>query len=686
MKPRCMLLVFAGCVLPGLSLAQSGIPGQIMETLVESVESSGDVSTDYESVLSELAQFQKVPLNINTAGREDLQKLPFLTDFQISSLLAYRSLNGNLLSIYELAMVYGYTGEVIRLMLPFVTVAPGDKAVDFRPEEILRAGHHEINLRMQRILQKAEGYRKYDSIAGTTKYPGNPWVYYARYGYTSGNRVSAGITLEKDHGEEFFRGTNPHGFDFYSGYVMISNTGPVKTLLAGDYRLHFGQGLTLWNGLATGKSSLTLNIVKHQDAIRPFTSTDENDYFRGLAASGTIGKFILTGFYSLTGQDANITDTLESGEICFSSFQESGYHRTPAETADENSLHKTAAGGNIGFRNNWLKLGTTLVYYHLDKYLQAGDDPKDLYDFHGTALLNWGTDYLITLDRIQLFGEASYGNRYWATLNGALLNAGKYASFSLLYRYFPAGYYSMHSGAFSEASSNSNEEGLYAGTVIHPRKNWKISAYADFYRFPWLKYQVSAPSGGNDYLLQVDYSPDSKVAMFLRLRIEREPENERIDSLPLPVVGDVIRSGLRYHISWRINTKFEIQNRIEFTGVEAANGRYNNGIMIYQDAAYKPVRLPLVLHFRIAWFNTGSYESRIYAYEQDLISGFSFSPMYDVGYRTYLMARYDIHDRASIRVRFAQTCYSNKTSFGTGLDEISSSSRSEVKLQLSLRF
>ena len=686
MKPRCMLLFFAGCALSCLSFAQSAIPGQIMETLVESVESSDDGSTDYESVISELEQLQKVPININTAEREDLQKLPFLTDFQISSLLDYRRLNGNLLSIYELAMVYGYTDEVIRLMLPFILVAPGDKAVDFRPGEILRSGHHEINLRMQRILQVAEGYRKYDSIAGTTKYPGNPWAYYVRYGYASGNRVHAGITLEKDHGEDFFRGTNPQGFDFYSGYVMISNTGPLKTLLAGDYRLHFGQGLTLWNGLSTGKSSLPLNIVKHQDAIRPFTSTDENGYFRGLAASGTLGRFVFTGFYSLTGLDANITDTLGSGEICFSSFQETGYHRTPAEHADENSLQKTTAGGNLGFRNNWLKLGTTLVYSHLDKYMQAGEDPKDLYDFHGTGLLNWGTDYLITLNRIQLFGETSYGNGYWATLNGALLNTGRYASFSLLYRYFQPGYYSMHSGAFSESSSNTNEEGLYIGTVIHPRKNWKISAYADFYRFPWLKYQVSAPSAGNDYMAQADYSPGTRVAMFLRLRIERKPENERIDSLPVPIVGDVIHSGLRYHISFRINTKFEIQNRLEYIAVKNANNLRDNGFMIYQDASYKPARVPLVLHFRIAWFNTGSYESRIYAYEQDLISGFSFSPMYDVGYRTYLMARYDIHDRASIRVRFGHTCFTNKTSSGTGLDEIASPSRSEVKLQLALRF
>ena len=41
--------------------------------------------------------------------------------------------------------------------------------------------------------------------------------------------------MENDPGEDFFRGDNPQGFDFYSAYVMVNNAGPVKTFLAGDY-------------------------------------------------------------------------------------------------------------------------------------------------------------------------------------------------------------------------------------------------------------------------------------------------------------------------------------------------------------------------------------------------------------------------------------------------------------------
>ncbi len=47
------------------------------------------------------------PLNLNTATIEELERLHFLTDFQIISLKKYIQDNGELLTIYELPLVYG---------------------------------------------------------------------------------------------------------------------------------------------------------------------------------------------------------------------------------------------------------------------------------------------------------------------------------------------------------------------------------------------------------------------------------------------------------------------------------------------------------------------------------------------------------------------------------------------------
>jgi hypothetical protein len=687
MRIRFLLSWAAASVICYSATAQPIMPGQfnVKESLMESVLSIDRESVDYEAILNELEYLQKHPINLNEAQQEEFQKLPFLTDFQITSLLEYREENGKLLSVYELPLINGFTDEVISMMLPYVMVPNQEIESDFRLREMVNRSNHEIVLRTQRVLEEARGYNVYDSTAGDMRYPGNPWLYNAGYEFSFKNHLQAGLTVEKDPGEDFFKGSNPGGFDFNSAFVMVKDMGLVKSAIVGDFRLAFGQGLTLWSGQAPGKSSLPMNIVKRQDAVKAFSSADENNYFRGAAAAATWGKFTFTAFYSSKKRDANITDTLAPDRICFSSFQEGGYHRTRSETADEKSVREEAFGGNLLFRNNFIKAGTTLVYYQFDKYMKSGNDLRDIHDFQGNNLLNWGIDYSLTLNKLQFFGETSYGNDYWATLNGALLQVNKYASFSLLYRNFGAGYYSLHSSAFSESSSASNEEAIYVGLVIHPVAKWKISGYADFYRFPWLKFGVSAPASGTDYLLQVDYAMNKRIGMYFRVKYVSDPEDGPTNSQLIPEITELQHTGVRYQISYRVSEKITMQNRLEISIVNPDVAKKSNGILLYHDIEYRAEKVPLIFDFRFAWFNTDDYNSRIYAYEQDMTAGFSFSPLYDEGYRSYLMARYDITRQLSCRVRLSQTRFFNKDFISSGYDLIDSNTRTEIKLQLVAR-
>ncbi len=124
MRKFFLLPVVAGLLIgfPVLSQPVTAWQSGLIESLLESIESKRGELADYETLLHDLENLQRNPLNLNSAGKEDLQRLPFLTDFQISSLINYRQEHGNLLSIYELSVVHGYTDEIIRMMLPFVTV------------------------------------------------------------------------------------------------------------------------------------------------------------------------------------------------------------------------------------------------------------------------------------------------------------------------------------------------------------------------------------------------------------------------------------------------------------------------------------------------------------------------------------------------------------------------------------
>ncbi len=52
------------------------------------------------------------------------------------------------------------------------------------------------------------------------------------------------------------------------------------------------------------------------------------------------------------------------------------------------------------------------------------------------------------------------------------------------------------------------------GMEIEPYRLWKISAYADVFRFPWLRFGTYKQSTGWDAFLQIDYKPHRKVEMF----------------------------------------------------------------------------------------------------------------------------------------------------------------------------
>jgi len=67
------------------------------------------------------------PLNLNKATKEELDKLPFLTDIQVENILFYIYRFGNFQTVYELQLVDGLDMTDIRRMLPFIYV--GDSEV-----------------------------------------------------------------------------------------------------------------------------------------------------------------------------------------------------------------------------------------------------------------------------------------------------------------------------------------------------------------------------------------------------------------------------------------------------------------------------------------------------------------------------------------------------------------------------
>jgi len=322
-------------------------------------------------------------------------------------------------------------------------------------------------------------------------YYGGPQHLYCRYGFNYRNKIRFGLTTEKDPGEIFFNDTLKNPFEFLSAYLYLQDLAKIKTLIVGDYHLEFGQGLTMWSGLAFGKSADVIDIKKRKKEIRPNTSTNENRFMRGVATKINIANFDITAFYSNKNIDGNIliADTLPKDETYFSSFQESGYHRTLNELLDKNIISENIFGGRISYRKNFFNIGATAFETNLGSELLNPNKIYNQFEFSGKQNLNFGFDYNVIFRNINLFGEFSASkNGGKAYLIGGLFMLDPRVSFSILYRNYQKDFQNLFCNAFGENNKNNNEKGLYFGISAQLTPKISCYAYSDRFSFPILPF------------------------------------------------------------------------------------------------------------------------------------------------------------------------------------------------------
>jgi hypothetical protein len=689
---KYLLLTSAAIYLSLQARAQDTIPDKDIEQKIESIaESAENEDLDYSTLLDGLNSYRRHPLNLNTASREELDDLALLNDIQINNLLQHIEQHCILISLQELQSIDGFDLETIRKILPYVRIGDEYDSPYFSAREMLKYGKQEITLRYQQVLEKQAGFLPLnDSLLMSSPnayYLGSPQRLYARYRFTYGTNVSWGLTAEKDAGEEFFTGSQPYGFDFYSAHFFIRNTRFIKALAIGDYQVNFGQGLTAWSGLAFGKSPDAINTRKNAQGIRPYTSVDENLFMRGAALTTRVKRFEVTGFFSHKNIDANITqDTLTDETFTVSSIQETGYHTTVNEMADRHALEQTVLGGNINYKKRNLSIGITGIHTEYGAPLQRKLSLYNQFEFAAKSNTAFGADYSFLYRNFNFFGEASVSdNGGYAYLNGLLISLDPRLSLAVLHRNYERNFQSLLSNAFGESTRASNERGIYTGIIANPVKNITLTAYYDRFVFPWLKYQVNAPSYGNDLLAQVSYTPNKKFSMYFRIRQRDKFKNTSQDISEIDFIVPVKQTNYRFDISYPATNTVKLRNRVELVTYDIES-RLEKGYLLYQDVIYKPVDKRVSFSFRYALFQSDSYDSRMYAFESDVPGSWSIPAYYYRGSRTYIMVNYDISRHFELWLRWSQTYYSNKNIISEGsLNEIQGNTKSEMKVQLRMK-
>jgi hypothetical protein len=562
-------------------------------------------------------------------------------------------------------------------------------------DQLLKDGSHEWFVRYSRVLEEQEGYLPISDSAlaesPNSRYAGSPDKIYTRYRYRFGKYISMGITGEKDAGEQFFRGYQKQGFDFYSAHLFVRDIGFVRAAVIGDYQLSFGQGLTFATGLAMGKNSNTIAIKRPGSSIRPFTSANENEFLRGAAFVTGFRNFEVTGFYSSLNIDANriiSEDTSEVADdgIAVSSLLTTGLHSTPAEIEDRDAMRMTHFGGHLAYKTRKMNIGLTAVHSILSGNLDRNLSLYNQFEFTGDKITVYGTDFSYVWRNIHLFGEASMSSTGGAAAQaGMIIAPDPRMSLSVLYRNYGKKYQSLYANAFAENTNPWNEKGLYIGIESRISGGWTLNAYFDRFESSWLRYQVNAPSTGVDYLAQLTWKPSKRMDMYWRFRQRNKVRNNDLeDGIEFPV--NSLQTNIRYQLAFKVEESLTFKTRVEGVKLEHETDVTEHGYVIYQDVIYKPMKSPFSITLRYAIFDTDSYDSRIYVYENDVLYYFAIPSYYDRGSRFYAILRYKVGRACDIWVKYGQFLYNNRTTIGSGLDEIQGNRKSEVRIQLRLSF
>jgi hypothetical protein len=651
---------------------------QLLEELAENEQNT----SEWEETLTELASN---PIPLNSATREMLESVPFLTDDQVENLSYYLYRYGPMVSLSEILLVEGMDTRTLRWLKPFVCLG---KATPFPAavpplKKAMQYGKHEFRVIIGGTFQQKAGF--VEEADSSKKYVGNPLHLSARYGFDYKGKLQFGLVLEKDPGELMWNAAKG-GIDYLSFHFLIKNQKYLNTLILGDYHLRFGQGLICSSNFSLGKSAGGCRQELTGPLLSRHFSSSEYNFFRGIASRVIIKPYVptskgvgcrfgidLTTFASFRKLDAVVDDS------SFGTISTSGLHRTIDETTNSKLLEQVAFGGHLNFRSSHLQWGLSGIHWSLNAKKMSSSECWRIFSIKGKTGGNLSVDFQSIWRGVFLYGEAALDqNGHQALLTGVSFNPYPRMKLSFLGRSYSKKYQTWFGNAFSEGTTTNNEQGLFANMEMDIFKHIKLYALYDVFRFPWLKYGVNAPSSGSECSFQMNYSV-GRDNIVLRYKRKTREKNVASDDMSIYRTSLYQKSQLRLQISKKqavLSTKTTLEGN-EY-GLEQTQ---TFGLALAQDIAFEPIEGPLTFNVHVVVFNTGSYENRFFFWEKDLPGSFAMPMLYGQGWRFSFFVAYDL-PFVSIRIKIGDILQPESDTIGNGLEQIKGNRRTEGGIQL----
>lgn len=644
---RSTMIIWCIALIPGCLLCQEGNRG-----FTESVEEMLVLAEDYDpaSLLEQLSELKEFPVIINSGDDKEISRLFFLTEFQVMVLADHVRQNGSVVTLYELALLPAFDRSTVMLMAPYISLEP--------PGEKAGKGYGRTTVTLTASTRYSQDENNTEGVRSLLK------VRHER------ERISFGLTAENDPGERFTLRNAP-GSDFLSGYLDFRGKKIIKRVIVGDYALRFGEGVALNSSRWMGSWLSSPSFMSGGSSAVPYSSSEENDFFRGISvAIGDINTGALL-FGSSNMIDARPLYDEDSTATGVSNLVRGGLHVTESQLAARNTLNETVAGLRLAAGADRIRGGVTATstWFSLP-LLPDRSKPENIHAFEGVRLLNVAADFRAGTGPVLFFAEAALSlPGSWAATAGVRAKPSGRVTFNLLGRHFPPDYYAFHSGAYKSGSGSGNETGIAASLHLEAASHLFVTAAADHYRIPGPRYRSSSPSYGSRIEIKGEYLPRDDITMRLSYTSSSR-EYDKASETGTARSENHTRQQVGFVLNCMPAPGLRLTTRASASLVTPSEEK---GYLLCQDLSYSFADVPLRLWFRYLLCSTGGWDSRLYAWENDLLSSFSVPALYGEATRSFIMISWKPAGNIEARFKYAFTDSDN------GL-------RQEVKGQVRISF
>ena len=616
---------------------------QITDELENSLEQWDGEAALSEEFVEELYEESPSLINLNDLSYKTAVRKLHFTDYQYYQLQLYIEEHGALVSIYELAAIDGFSDTDVKRLSELVVAQPArQRQNSFR--NFFRKSSCNLLVRHGQILERQAGY----DTSRANHYPGSPGHDCFRFSFNSQDKVILKVSGEKDAGEQFFRGKQRTGFDFYAGSLCIQDIGVLQRIVLGDFRPNFGQGLAMGSSLLSGRGGSIESARRFSTGFRAVAPTNEGDFLRGAAV--TLGNSRLSGSLFAARRFGSRDNVYGADFSCQRALFRIGMRAVAFSTSD---TARASPGDRIaGF------------------FLPTG--------------FNVAADYHLIAKRHLLFGEAAVDSKgKVAILQAAKLNLSPTLKLLMLFRHYSRDFSAPLGKGFGATNRNSGETGLYCAADYIAGRNCELSLYADYYRLTAPSYRTDAPVAGLECGLSLQYRMGRDSQLLCKYTWRSRPQNGGEKS-HLHTIVNRQRHKVRLQWSGALHPCLKLKSEIDWIFQHEDDTRkHYQGLLLFQDAAIDIAHIGLAVHARIAYFDTDRYDERLYAYENDLYYAFTVGSYYYKGIRGYLMLRYK-YKWVSLWLRLARTHYIDREKIGSGLNQIDAPHKTEIKAQILL--